>query len=81
VSWGSCVGFRTSCKAVGEALALGRNYVGTEHILLAVYRDSADVTYRDSADVTTTVLQEFELGESAAWSAIRAVLNELENAK
>jgi ATP-dependent Clp protease ATP-binding subunit ClpA len=59
--------------AVGEALALGRNYVGTEHILLTFYRDSAGVT--------TSVLQELGLDESAAWSAIRAVLNELENAK
>jgi hypothetical protein len=31
--------------------------------------------------VTTTVLQELGLDESAAWSTIRAVLNELENAK
>jgi ATP-dependent Clp protease ATP-binding subunit ClpA len=59
--------------AVGEALALGRNYVGTEHILLAFYRDSAGVR--------TTVPQELRLDKSAAWSAIRAVLNELENAK
>ncbi|TCM43411.1 Clp protease N-terminal domain-containing protein [Kribbella sp. VKM Ac-2568] len=59
--------------AAGEALALGHNYVGTEHLLLAFYRDQAGVA--------TTVLQGLGLDESAAWAAIRAVLNELETAK
>jgi hypothetical protein len=59
--------------AAGEALALGHNYVGTEHLLLAFYRDQAGVA--------TTVLQGLGLDESAAWTAIRGVLNELEKAK
>jgi hypothetical protein len=52
--------------AVGEALALGHNYVGTEHILLAFYRDSAGIA--------TKILQEQGLDESAAWTALRALL-------
>jgi hypothetical protein len=59
--------------AAGEALALGHNYVGTEHLLLAFYRDQAGVA--------TTVLHGLGLDESAAWTAIRGVLNELEKAK
>ena len=59
--------------AAGEALALGHNYVGTEHILLAFYRDSAGIA--------TTVLTKLGLDESAAWTAIRTVLSELEKGK
>lgn len=59
--------------AVAEALVLGHNYVGTEHLLLAFYRDSASVA--------TTVLTELGLDESAAWAAIRAALEEITAAK
>jgi hypothetical protein len=59
--------------AAGEALALGHNYIGTEHILLAFYRDSAGIA--------TKVLQELGLDEAAAWDAIRAVLNEVVRGK
>ncbi|GAA1597757.1 Clp protease N-terminal domain-containing protein [Kribbella sancticallisti] len=59
--------------AAGEALALGHNYVGTEHLLLAFYRDSAGVA--------TTVLTGLGLDESTAWAAIRAVLENLEKAQ
>ena len=52
--------------AVGEALTLGHNYVGTEHLLLAFYRDSAGVA--------TKILQEQGLDENAAWTALRALL-------
>jgi hypothetical protein len=54
--------------AVGEALTLGHNYVGTEHLLLAFYRDSAGIA--------TKILQEQGLDESAAWTALRALLEE-----
>ncbi len=54
--------------AVGEALTLGHNYVGTEHVLLAFYRDSAGMA--------TKILQEQGLDESAAWTALRALLEE-----
>lgn len=59
--------------AVAEALVLGHNYVGTEHVLLAFYRDSASVA--------TTVLTELGLDETAAWAAIRAAIDEVEKAK
>ena len=59
--------------AVAEALVLGHNYVGTEHLLLAFYRDSASVA--------TKVLTERGLDESAAWAAIRAALEEITAAK
>jgi hypothetical protein len=59
--------------APGEALAIGHNYVGTEHILLALYRDPASVA--------TEILQELGLDESTAWTAIRALLSEFEQAK
>ena len=52
--------------AVGEALTLGHNYVGTEHLLLAFYRDSAGIA--------TKILLEQGLDESAAWTDIRALL-------
>jgi len=52
--------------AVGEALTLGHNYVGTEHLLLAFYRDSAGIA--------TKILLEQGLEESAAWTDIRALL-------
>jgi hypothetical protein len=59
--------------AVAEALVLGHNYVGTEHLLLAFYRDSASVA--------TTALTERGLDETAAWAAIRAALEEITAAK
>jgi ATP-dependent Clp protease ATP-binding subunit ClpA len=59
--------------AVAEALVLGHNYVGTEHLLLAFYRDSASVA--------TEVLTELGLDESAAWAAIRASLEEVAKGK
>jgi hypothetical protein len=52
--------------AVGEALTLGHNYVGTEHLLLAFYRDQAGIA--------TKILLEQGLDESAAWADIRAAL-------
>jgi hypothetical protein len=59
--------------AVAEAMTLGHNYVGTEHLLLAFYRDSAGVA--------TRVLQEQGLDESTAWTVLRALLKQLEKAK
>ncbi|MFF0270430.1 Clp protease N-terminal domain-containing protein [Kribbella sp. NPDC004536] len=53
--------------AVGEALTLGHNYVGTEHLLLAFYRDQAGIA--------TKILLEQGLDESAAWADIRAALD------
>ncbi|WP_327633458.1 ATP-dependent Clp protease ATP-binding subunit [Kribbella sp. NBC_00482] len=52
--------------AVGEAVTLGHNYVGTEHLLLAFYRDQAGIA--------TKILHEQGLEESAAWTDIRAAL-------
>ncbi|MFD3399630.1 Clp protease N-terminal domain-containing protein [Kribbella sp. NPDC058693] len=52
--------------AVGEALTLGHNYVGTEHLLLAFYRDQAGIA--------TKILLDQGLDESAAWTDIRAAL-------
>jgi hypothetical protein len=52
--------------AAGEALTLGHNYVGTEHLLLAFYRDQAGIA--------TKILLEQGLEESAAWTDIRAAL-------
>lgn len=59
--------------AVAEALVLGHNYVGTEHLLLAFYRDSASVA--------TEVLSGLGLDEAAAWAAVRAALEEVTKAK
>ncbi|MDX6261244.1 MAG: hypothetical protein QOH84_2932 [Kribbellaceae bacterium] len=59
--------------AVAEALVIGHNYVGTEHLLLAFYRDSASVA--------TEVLTELGLDETAAWAAIRASLEEVTKGK
>ncbi|MFI5693281.1 Clp protease N-terminal domain-containing protein [Kribbella sp. NPDC051586] len=55
--------------AAGEALTLGHNYVGTEHLLLAFYRDQAGIA--------TKILLEQGLDESAAWADIRAALEAL----
>jgi hypothetical protein len=52
--------------AVGEAVTRGHNYVGTEHLLLAFYRDQAGIA--------TKILLEQGLEESAAWTDIRAAL-------
>jgi len=52
--------------AAGEALTLGHNYVGTEHLLLAFYRDSAGIA--------TKVLLAQGLDEQTAWADIRALL-------
>jgi len=54
--------------AVAEALVLGHNYVGTEHLLLAFYRDSASIA--------TEVLQELGLDEAAAGEAVRAAIEQ-----
>lgn len=59
--------------AVNEALTLGHNYVGTEHLLLAFYRDSAGVA--------TEILQEQGLDETKAWASLRALFEELSKAK
>ncbi|WP_112245549.1 Clp protease N-terminal domain-containing protein [Kribbella monticola] len=55
--------------AVSEALALGHNYVGTEHLLLAFYRGQAAIA--------TKVLEQLGLDEATAWSDIRAQLTKL----
>ncbi|MDX3003205.1 Clp protease N-terminal domain-containing protein [Kribbella solani] len=55
--------------AVGEALTLGHNYVGTEHLLLAFYRDQAGVA--------TKILLEQGLDEATAWNDIRAALERI----
>jgi len=55
--------------ALGEALTLGHNYVGTEHLLLAFYRDPAGVA--------TQILLEQGLDESTAWREVRALFAEL----
>ncbi len=47
-------------------MTLGHNYVGTEHLLLAFYRDQAGIA--------TKILLEQGLEESAAWTDIRAAL-------
>ncbi|HET6743720.1 MAG TPA: Clp protease N-terminal domain-containing protein [Kribbella sp.] len=52
--------------AAGEALTLGHNYVGTEHLLLAFYRDQAGIA--------TKILLDQGLDEAAAWTDIRAAL-------
>jgi hypothetical protein len=54
--------------AVGEALTLGHNYVGTEHLLLAFYRDSLGVA--------TQILVDQGLDEKTAWAGLRALLEE-----
>ncbi len=59
--------------AIAEALVLGHNYVGTEHLLLAFYRDSGSLA--------TEVLQELGLDEATAAEAIRAALEEVAQAK
>ncbi|MGW7682867.1 Clp protease N-terminal domain-containing protein [Kribbella sp. NPDC054772] len=52
--------------AVGEAVTLGHNYVGTEHLLLAFFRDSAGIA--------TKILLDQGLDEAAAWQDIRVQL-------
>ncbi|HWD80346.1 MAG TPA: Clp protease N-terminal domain-containing protein [Kribbella sp.] len=52
--------------AAGEALTLGHNYVGTEHLLLAFYRDQAGIA--------TKILLDQGLDEATAWKDIRAAL-------
>jgi hypothetical protein len=59
--------------ALAEALELGHNYIGTEHILLSFYRDSGGVA--------TKVLQELGLEGPAAHGAIEAVLEQLTKGK
>jgi ATP-dependent Clp protease ATP-binding subunit ClpA len=59
--------------AVAEAMVLGHNYIGTEHLLLAFYRNPASVA--------TEVLRELGLDETAAGEAIRAALEELTKRK
>jgi hypothetical protein len=59
--------------ALAEALELGHNYIGTEHILLSFYRDSGGVA--------TKVLQELGLEGPAARAAIEAVLEQLTKGK
>ncbi|WP_328992461.1 ATP-dependent Clp protease ATP-binding subunit [Kribbella sp. NBC_01245] len=48
--------------AVAEALELGHNYIGTEHILLSFYRDSGGVAAK--------VLRELGLSDEAARAAV-----------
>jgi hypothetical protein len=59
--------------AAAEALELGHNYIGTEHILLSFYRDSGGVA--------TKVLHELGLEAPAARAAIEAVLEQLTKGK
>jgi hypothetical protein len=54
--------------AVSESVAIGHNYVGTEHILLAFYRGQAAIA--------TKVLEQLGLDEATAWSDIRVLLAE-----
>ncbi|MFK4086287.1 Clp protease N-terminal domain-containing protein [Kribbella sp. NPDC020789] len=54
--------------AVAEALTLGHNYVGTEHLLLAFYRDAGTVAAK--------VLLGHGLEEQTAWKDIRTLLDE-----
>jgi hypothetical protein len=54
--------------AVSEAVVLGHNYVGTEHLLLAFYRGQAAIA--------TKVLDQLGLDEATAWKDIRALLDE-----
>jgi hypothetical protein len=55
--------------AVAEALELGHNYVGTEHILLSFYRDSGGVAAR--------VLRRLGLDDDTARSEVVAALDGL----
>src|SRR4051794_35682796 len=55
--------------AVGEALTLGHNYVGTEHLLLAFYRDPSSLASK--------ILLERGFDENAAWTALRAMFDEV----
>jgi hypothetical protein len=59
--------------AAAEALELGHNYIGTEHLLLSFYRDSGSVA--------TKVLQELGLEEPAARPAVVAVLEQFMKGK
>jgi hypothetical protein len=52
--------------AVTEAVTLGHNYVGTEHLLLAFYRDPDSVAGK--------ILLALGLQEQAAWADIRKLL-------
>lgn len=54
--------------AVGEALTLGHNYVGTEHLLLSFYRDQGGLA--------TKILLAEGLDENAAWRTLRALLED-----
>lgn len=54
--------------AVAEALTLGHNYVGTEHLLLAFYRDAETVAAK--------VLLEQGLDEQTAWKDARDLLDQ-----
>ncbi len=55
--------------AVAAALTLGHNYVGTEHLLLAFYRDTGGVA--------TKILIEQGLDEDTALRDIRALLDQV----
>ncbi|GAA0588679.1 ATP-dependent Clp protease ATP-binding subunit [Kribbella sandramycini] len=55
--------------AVASALTLGHNYVGTEHLLLAFYRDTGGIG--------TKILQDQGLDEDTALHDIRAFLDQL----
>jgi hypothetical protein len=54
--------------AVAEALTLGHNYVGTEHLLLAFYRDAGTVAAK--------VLLGQGLEEQTAWQDVRTLLDQ-----
>ncbi|MFI5731019.1 Clp protease N-terminal domain-containing protein [Kribbella sp. NPDC051587] len=54
--------------AVAEALTLGHNYVGTEHLLLAFYRDAGTVAAK--------VLLGHGLEEQTAWQDVRTLLDQ-----
>jgi hypothetical protein len=56
-----------------EALGLGHNYIGTEHLLLSLYHHPGGVAAQ--------VLQQLGLDEDAAREAIKAALLELMRAK
>ncbi|MEU4197833.1 Clp protease N-terminal domain-containing protein [Kribbella sp. NPDC026611] len=54
--------------AVTEAVTLGHNYVGTEHLLLAIYRDPGSVAGK--------ILLDHGLEEQTVWADIRKLLED-----
>jgi hypothetical protein len=55
--------------AVGEALKLGHNYIGTEHLLLALFEDTESVAFR--------ILDGFDLDADGVRSEVVEVLGQV----